>query len=416
MKKILILLLCSAFMLSAQSLFGVRYPGGLGSTKTGFASRMGGAGIGVNNGYLLMAHNPGNLGNINQSVYTLKFTLDYTRLYEGDEHSDFVSMVPDLVGFAFPLGNIGTFGLTFSKERGNKYAYKSADGVIATNSLTGETLTGWTGFYRKSGTTAWEVAWGHKAWKFFRPGISYRRYYFSIEDNRVVKVDNFGGTGDSTDVKQSGNAIRGGFSGSIGKFTYGLSANYNFMSDARYKRMIQGIDSLSSGYHSSLTHVNAKLDTTYDLQLPPSGGIGLSYKINEKMFVAADFSMELWEDAYTNGPTSLFFEKYQNTKTTSLGFEFIPAPQLLAPRYWEKILYSGGIRFGSLPIEGDIEFAANIGFGLPIGRAGLLDLAFEGGTRRSDSPELENNHENFFKFSITTSGGKKWKKKSNQVY
>ncbi len=414
MKKILIILLCLTAFISAQSLMGVRYPGGLSSSKSGFSSRMGGAGIGFDNSYLLMTHNPGNLGNINQSVYTLKFSLDYVRVFEDDNYSDFSSMVPDLVGFAFPLGNIGTFGLSFSKDKSNKYTFITEKGVLATNPTTGETLTGWTGRYIKSATTAWEIAWGHKAWKFFRPGIGYRRYYFSSEVNSVNKIDNFGGTGDSTDIKQAGNSFRGGFSGTLGKFTYGLSATYSFMSDVKFKRKTIDIDSSNGNYISSWLHENAASDTVYDLHLPPSGGIGVSYRINKKMLVGADLSMELWQEAYTNAPNSVFYTEYSNTMTGSAGFEFIPAPQLLSPRYFEKVRYSGGFRFGRLPIEGDREFAATVGLGLPVGSSGLLDIAFEVGARRSDI--LENNKENFFKFSITSSGGKPWLKKSNQVY
>lgn len=411
MKNVTLLVIILISIVSAQSVLGVRYPGGLSTAKSGLSSRMGGFGIGSSENYLMMAHNPGNLGNITHSVYSLKFTLDYTRVIENDLTSDFVVMVPDLVGFAFPLGNAGTFALSFSKERGNKYTYISEPGVISTNPVTNDSLTGWTGLYRKTATTAWEVGWGHKAWKFFRPGLTYRRFYFNFEDNTVAKIDNYGGKGDTIQATHAGNAIRGGFSGTMGKLTYGLTATYNFEGEMDFDRHLK---TYSIDGSSAQVHEDAKIDTKYRIQLPPSGGVGLSYQLNDQLLLGVDYSMEFWEDAWTDAPTSVFYTQYTNTQSGSFGVQFIPAPKLLSPRYFEKIRYSLGARATTLPIDGDWEAAGTVGFGLPLGSAGLLDIAFEGGTRRST--DFDTIQENFFRFSISTSGGKQWRKKSNIVY
>ncbi len=413
MKKIVLLTLCSILFIQAQSLMGLRYPAGIVSPRTGLSARMGGVGIGSTEPYQMMAYNPGNLGNIQQSVYSLKFTLDYTRVIENEQYSDFLTMVPDLVGFAFPLGKIGTFGLSFSKERGASYNYVSQERVLATNSTTGEILRGWTGNYYKTGVTAWDVAWGHSAWKAFRPGIGYRRYYYKTESNSVVKVNNFTHSADSTNIVQTGNAFRGGITGTIGDITYGIAGTYNFTSDVKSHSTVIKIDSGSTN-SQDLLHDDASFKSRHDLQLPPTAGIGLSYKLNDRMTVGTDYSMEFWEDGYITGPKFVYPTKYQNTMTTATGFKFIPAPELLAPRYFEKMEYSGGFRFSTLPVEGDWEAALSMGVGLPLGAAGLVDIAFEGGMRRSD--DLPDNEENFFRFTISSSGGKKWAKRNNTVY
>jgi len=413
-----ILLLASVVFVSAQSVLGLRYPGGLQSNTTGYASRMGGSGIGSDEPYLLMAHTPGNLGNISQSVYTLKLSFDYTRVTEKDVSNDFARMVPDLVGFAFPLGPVGTVGVGFSKERGNDYYFKSPEQVLAINPEGPDTLRGWTGFSRTSGITVWEAGWGHSAIKAIRPGISYRRFYYSVEDYKSIKVNGYGGTGDSVDIKQAGNAIRGGISGTIGKISYGVNGTYNFRGDVKFSKTPIVIDSSYSAsgnsYTSEFLHTNATTNATYQLQLPPSGGVGLTFRSSEKLTIGADAKMELWEQAWSSGPKSIFYTTYQNALSVSAGTQFIPAPELISPRYFEKIRYSGGVRFSQLPVEGDYELAVNTGLGLPVGTSGLLDVAFEGGIRRSDViPDIK---ENFFKFSLTTSGGKPWKKKPAQVY
>ncbi len=413
MKKIVLLTLCSILFIQAQSLMALRYPAGLVSPRTGLSARMGGVGIGSTDPYQMMAYNPGNLGNIQQSVYSLKFTLDLTRVIENEQYSDFLTMVPDLVGFAFPLGKIGTFGLSFSKERGTSYNYVSEQGTLTTNETTGEILTGWTGYYYKTGVTAWDVAWGHSAWKAFRPGIGYRRYYYKTEINTVTQNDSYKHAADSTHMVQTGNAFRGGITGTIGDLTYGVSGTYNFTSDLKYHNTTIKIDSGKTNSQEQI-HEDASEDKTYELQLAPSAGIGLSYKLNDRMTVATDYSMEFWDDGYISGPALVYPVKYQNTMTTATGFKFIPAPELLSPRYFEKMEYSGGFRFSTLPVEGDWEAALSLGVGLPLGAAGLVDIAFEGGMRRSD--DLPDNEENFFRFTISSSGGKKWAKRNNSVY
>jgi len=411
-----ILLLASTVMVSAQSLMGMRYPGGVSSSKTGFSSRMGGTGTGSSEPYLLMAHTPSNLGNINQSVYTLKLGLDFTRVSENGSSVDFARLVPDLVGFAFPLGNAGTFGVGFSKERGNDYYYKTPERDLAINPIAQDTLRGWTGYSRKTGITVWEAGWGHSAIKLLRPGLSYRRFYYSVEDFKSTKMANFGGTGDSIDVRQAGNSLRGGISGSTKKFSYGITATYNFEGDVTVNRTVTDIDTINtkSGTNYIPHLVNKETDSTYQLRLAPVGAIGVALHPSEKLTVGVDASMEFGEQAWTNGPKEVFYTNYQNALSVSAGAEFIPAPELIAPRYFEKIRYSGGARFSQLPVAGDYEFAINTGLGLPVGTSGLIDLGFEGGIRRCD--DLSDVKENFFKFSLTTSGGKAWKKKPAQVY
>ena len=417
MKNILLLITALTSLVFSQSLLATRYLGGLSYYKTGPASRMSGFGIGSNDVYNIGAYNPGNLGNVDQSVYTLKFTLDYTRLIDEatNSKSDFVAMVPDFVGFAFPFGKAGVFGLSFSKDYGNKYTYISGeDEALATDGS--DTLYGWTGYYRKSAISSWEVLWGYNVAKFFKPGITYRRYYFTQDENSVVKLNGLGGTGDSTHLYQGGNSFRAGISGTIGKVTYGISGEYNFEDTINSTRLVIDIkeSSYSNGFVSTLVNKNAQIEKKYTLQLPPKGGAGIQYQIDDRMKVGVDFSMVFWEQATTNAPKSIYYDKYQNTMSGNIGFSFVPAPKLLAPKYYERILYSAGFRASTLPIEGDKEISGSIGLGLPLGKAGILDLAFEGGQR--SSIDVSRYKENFFKFSITTSGGRKWRKKNNTVY
>jgi len=67
------------------------------------------------------------------------------------------------------------------------------------------------------------------------------------------------------------------------------------------------------------------------------------------------------------------------------GGQFIPAPNLLTPKYWETINYRAGFRYSQLPLKTSSEFALTLGAGLPIGKgSGMFDVALELG-KRSDT-------------------------------
>lgn len=416
----LALIILSASQLSAQSLLGMRYPTGLTSPATGLSARLGGSGAGLADPYIGMSLNPGNLGAIDQSVYSLTFQVDYVRLYDGDQSANFARFTPRYVGFAFPIGKAGTIGASFQSEASNEYAY------VANDTLFNETndslfIAQSTTFDKQQSTTSWDIGWGISIIPELQVGLSYQRSYFKNQVSRlnILHSSSVSSTMDSLFYSQGTNVLRGGLMGTIGKLGLGLGITYNFIGDLTAYRTIKRVDSVTTHqnnpYQSFDLHTGANLDSNYTLHLPPEGVFGLSWQFNDSWVVATDFGMTFWKEYWSDAPQLMqSYDLMRNAFYLAGGVEFIPAPNLLSPRYFEIMHYSAGLRYQQLPFNGEEEYSLNLGLGLPLGAVGLVDIVFEGGRRQSSIfPDI---HENFMRISLATSGGRKWKQRSNTLY
>jgi hypothetical protein len=184
----------------------------------------------------------------------------------------------------------------------------------------------------------------------------------------------------------------------------GISGEYFFSSDAKTDSAIYP--------YASRVPVPGTMDVqTYKLKLPPSLTLGLAYDFSPEWLVAADVSLLLWKFALTG-----------NEKTTvtsapgvSLGGQYIPAPNILTPRYWEIIRYRAGLRYTQLPSAKAYETTLSLGTGLPIGKgAGVFDIGIEAGRRVSG--EFPNMTEDIARIAIGFNGGRKWSKLSRGNY
>ena len=408
---------------NGQSLLAMRYPTGVSIPISGYSARMGGSGIGATDNYTSMSLNPGNLGNIVQSVYTLKLQYDYLNLKSSSSSTVQSSFYPHYIGFAFPLKKFGTIGASFIKPSGNKYVYNSGDVVLTTNgnALPDEDVTeldGKLAYMRQTGLNGFEVGYGYDLFSFLKPGITYRRFNYSVEDARISIYNGIGGTVDSTRWYQEGNMLRFGISGGLlkGKLNYGITGAYAFKGDLRYNRNLLKIDSSehTGKYITNNLHDSTNFVGIYQLQLPPEGGAGISIIPSEKVHINLDYSMVLWKNMWTDAPEIIDLSKLINSYKIASGVEYTPSSNLLKPRYWEKIMYSAGFRYEALPKDGDWEMSATIGTGLPLGKLGLFEFAAEGGMRRSK--EYSDYKENFVRLTFSTSGGRLWKTGKKTVY
>jgi hypothetical protein len=126
--------------------------------------------------------------------------------------------------------------------------------------------------------------------------------------------------------------------------------------------------------------------------------------------------MTFWEGYYwTSAPHLIYADgELINTLAISAGAQFIPQPNLLSSKYFQKVRYSGGLSFSQLPIDGDRETSVSVGLGLPLGDKGIFDFSVETGFRRSKTES--DFKENFVRVNFGMSGGQVWKKSSNNVY
>lgn len=417
MKKITLILVLFVVAAFSQSLLGTRYPAGITYPLSTTSARMGGTGTALKEPYMVSSLNPANLGTINQSVYSLALNVDYVRVKEGDEYADFSRLSPAFIGFAFPMGKAGTISASFKQNGANNYSFEEKSYLV--NSILEDTISQIQKFDNKITSSAWEFGWGIELFKRISIGASYQIGQYK---NRVTRSDvletTIASSGlDSIYLTQSSPTIRGGISGYFGKFGIGISATYPLKEDLKMERTVHNFTMDDDGSFSepTLVHSKAVFDTTYKMQLAPSGNIGVSWIFSDKLKTAADFGLTLWDNYWTNAPMLTYEDGVlANAFSASAGVQFIPQPNLLSSRYFQKVHYSGGLAYRELPIDGDYEVSVSAGMGFPLGTKGIFDFSLETGTRRS---KVESNiKENFVRINFGMSGGQIWRKSSNNIY
>ena len=123
------------------------------------------------------------------------------------------------------------------------------------------------------------------------------------------------------------------------------------------------------------------------LEMPMKIGFGLAYT-NEKLLVAADFSMQQWEGLKFLGETS---SAYTNSSRVSLGAEY--TPNFLNKNIFKKTSYRIGgyyntanLKINDTPIT---DMGVSLGFGIPL-RMTRINVGITAGQRGTKSLVQEN--------------------------
>lgn len=440
LRVIAVTILVLSASLWGQSILSLHYPFGLPlRSLSGTALCMGGVSIGVTNDHHVMLSNPGNLGTINTTAFSSLLLVDYLRVKENDLYTDHIHIHPRQISFALPMGVAGTIAFSLVKETNTLFKFRDEEVIFKSSSDSilhkGQVSFDWSG-----GTTSWQAGWGYKIGKFINVGIAYSRTYLSIDGTELkdftyseITPDTASGgdiTYDTSDadyivVRDSshlvcrGNVIRVGLMGTIKDLSIGIAVDYFFKNHLSYD------NALYNEVNEIPISNSVLVDTSIVFQMPPSVAMGLSYAISPKWLVGADLSLDLWK-YYTLEIEKFSAEtqkkirediadiKKDNTVSVSAGFRFIPAPNLLVPKYWETIHYRGGIRYSQLPGKTSSEMSGSMGFGFPLRGNGLLDLGFEIGKRTSEN--YSNYDETFLHVIIGINGGRKWRKTPEDTY
>ena len=399
---LLIALLCDRA--DAYSVLGIRYPIGLTyKTCSGMSHSMAGTSAALPNDHNVGLRNPANLGLIAKTVFSSLATFDFTNISseaDGATAND-MAFVPTTLAFGFPLGRIGTMGLSYEKRSGAKVRYQSTYPLeMQLQSVSGIDID----FARDGGMSVWQAGWGYSVGKWVQVGLSYERVYLTLKEARIKRIygDFIHTSVDTSSIKFRGNGIRAGVIVPIDKLTMGLYGEYILESDAEYANALY--DGTSS---PSMDRKN------FTLALPPSVSMGAAYAFSPEWLAGADVDMVLW-DVYSS--ENLLVGAAKGTALSfSIGGQYIVAPNLLAPKYWEVMQYRTGFRYSQLPVETAREFAFTAGVGLPLSRGGgLLDIALEYG-RRTDA-DYAGFTEEFLHFSFGFNGGRKWIKSTQSDY
>lgn len=387
----------------AQSLLSLRYPFGLPvQPNSGMSLSMGGAGVGLAADYNIMLLNPANLGSIEKTVFSALYTFDVVRISQSSDHTNFFTGVPRQVSFGIPLGKYGTLGASFEEQSDANARFQPAGETIIFGLA--DTVNFQPGLKSSGGIVSWQLGWGREFEKLGRVklGVAYERVYFLHAQSDVFTINStnaYVNSRDSIDVRFSGNGLRLGVMAPLGKLNVGLSGEYFFTATA------QGDNAVFSMNDSGIVTGTSR---SAPVRIAPSAALGAAYSFSSQWLAAADLSGVFW-NYYKSGGLLDTTDRKNAALSFSAGGQFIPAPNLLTPKYWETINYRAGLRYSQLPLKTSSEFAVMLGTGLPIGRgSGMFDVGLEIG-RRIDSG-YSGYSENFLNVIMGFNGGQKWNK------
>lgn len=142
------------------------------------------------------------------------------------------------------------------------------------------------------------------------------------------------------------------------------------------------------------------------LEIPWSGGAGISYIISKKLTIAADIFMQNWDNYkyYDNHPSEI-----KNNLKAGAGLEFIPSKKANA-RFYQRTAYRLGVSYISdyVKLNGKSinAIGLNAGLSLPISRYNSIDFLFAYITRGTTSDGLIK--DNIFKLGASINIGELW--------
>ncbi|HUI92143.1 MAG TPA: hypothetical protein VLX68_07850 [Chitinivibrionales bacterium] len=397
MRNLFLVILCAAIAASVvgQSLLGITFPYGVPvQTNSGMTLTMGGAGSAVAGEHSVMLKNPANLGTIDRTVFSALFSVDMLRISDAGEHSNFLSFTPSQVSIGIPFGVAGTMGLSYDL-RGDRSAF------FRSKTVSGYADSILLGFAARGGLVSWQAGWGYDIMHFVNIGLSYERVYLDAEQTRLSTIYYQGVETDSRDSTLFAgwnNGVRAGVLVPVGKVKLAAAGEYFFTGD---------LETFSGVYPSSsnVPAANTYTDQKASLRLPPSLTLGISWDISPEWLAASDVNFGFWQAS--EFPDVLSQPGVATTTGFSLGAQYIPAPNLLMPRYWETIRYRAGIRYTELPGKGSHEYTLSLGAGFPLGKGfGILDLGLEIGRRESGL--FKDYSEDMVRIVIGFNGGHKW--------
>jgi hypothetical protein len=410
---------------AAQSPLGLQYPLGIPDLAvTGSAAAMGGSGTAVAEEFIGTSLNPANAAIGTRSAFSAMVSFDITHISDNGASSTVSGYTPKLLSLILPVGAAGN--LAFSMQRRydanlNFYTTTALADVSGPHTATIK-------LNRTGGLTAWQGGWAYRFRNGLGLGLLYERLYFNRESREVFEstfrynLDNGLATfpvtfrSSVTETEHSNFAsdgIRFGMQVPVSeRFTLGAAAEYILPGNGTVRREYVRLD--------ATTPIETS-EGTFSVNLPPSINFGAAYAHDERWLFAADVHATLWE-LYENDSES---HNTQRVYGVSAGARFIPSTNKLSAQYWEKIHYSAGLRYSSLPYDntpwhfrrpdltnrdrnlGAHDYGFTLGVGLPIPNdGGMVDIVFDIG-RRTDARH-PGYSENVIKFQLGINGGRNW--------
>ena len=327
--------------------------GQLSGMETGASKGMGGTGIGVRNSNQINMLNPASYA----AVDTLTFLLDIgaslsnNNLAEGNTKKnvrnatfDYVTMqfrLKPRLGFTLGLMPFSNIGYNFSETT----QVPNDEGQVTATNI----------YYGEGGLRQVTAGLGYTPFRGLSIGANFSYIYGEIlhyinnqysDSNIDVHTKKY-----TADISTYDINFGLQYQVSAGKSCYTLGVTY------RPGHLIDGdvlvIETLSESDSTKCR----------PLSLPSKYGIGFSYSYDNRLTIAADYSVEQYSTAY-------FFDiKGADRTRASLGVEY--TPELLTRKLFRRARYRAGLHYATAHYTvaghpGPTEYGATVGIGLPI--------------------------------------------------
>ncbi|MDR0330608.1 MAG: hypothetical protein LBH93_02720 [Chitinispirillales bacterium] len=403
---------CAALSINAQSPLGLSYPLGVPDIAvTGAAAAMGGGGTALAEEYLGTSLNPANAAIGERSAFSALVSFDATGISDNGKSSMVSGYMPKLLSLIIPIGKAGNIGFSMQQRYDANLNFYTRE-ARKIDSITTSTST--IELHRNGGLTAWQAGWAYRFANGIGVGLQYERFYFK-RDTREVFESVFtyelasganpyrASTTENATANIASDGVRFGMQVPVHeKVTLGFAGEY----------ILPGTNNGSATREYRRSDTSAALsDTSYSFSadLPPYMNIGAAYKLDDHWLFTADAYTTLWE--YYENDLEPTLAEADRCFGISVGARFIPAANVLSSKYWEKIHYSAGARYATLPnnkaYDRASEYALTLGAGLPIPNdGGMVDIVFSFG-KRSD-PRYDGYGENIVKIQLGLNGGRDW--------
>lgn len=377
--------------------------GQLSTMELGANKGMGGAGIGLHNSNQINLLNPASYA----AVDTLTFLLDIgmslhnTNFAEGGVKMNARNTTFDYLAMQFRL--MPKLGMTIGMTPFSNIGYNFSNSQTIRDDEDGEVIT--TNRYHGSGGLRQVTAGlGWTPFKGLAVGanLSYlygEIYHYIYNQYTGAEVDTY--------TKQYQADIT----------TYKIDFGAQYLTTFGKNKLVLGatyqlghtIDDNGYIINATSTSVNASYDTLQvtTFSIPTSIGLGLSYTYDDRLTLAADYSMQQYSTA------NFFGYKGTDYHRASLGFEYIP--ERITRKLFRRARYRAGLHYATSHYligehRGPTEYGVSIGIGLPImngwNAKSIVNIAGQAVHVRPNAPGMIT--ENYLRLSIGLSFNESW--------
>ena len=328
--------------------------GQLYGLETGTSKGMGGTGIGVHNSNQINMLNPASYAAVDTLTFLLDIgaSLNNTNLAEGGTKMNARNATFDYVAMQFRLVPRLGFTLGLMPFSNIRYNFKETRQIVNDDE---SRVTATNTYYGTGGLRQVMAGLGYNPFAGLSIGANFSYIYGEIlhhisnqysDTNIDVHTKQY-----TADITTYGIDFGLQYQVSAGKSQYTLGATY------RPGHLINGealiIETLSTSDSISCPK----------LSIPTRYGVGISYSYDNRLTIAADYSLEQYS-------TATFFEdKGLDRHRASLGAEYIP--EHLTRKLFRRARYRAGIHYATAHYTvaghpGPTEYGATVGIGLPI--------------------------------------------------